>query len=100
MANYTYADFQLGNGYTIFGRVYPSTVQERATPVLADSGLQYHNQWCSAGYMQVYRVHPLIFQSALSMPTSNPPLILSVANQVLQETVYKRNYWTTWVQST
>ncbi len=38
-------------------------------------------QWCSAGYTQVYRVNPLIFRSALSIPTSKSPLILSVANQ-------------------
>ncbi len=29
-------------------------------------------QWCSAGYKQVHRVYPLIFQSVLSIPTSNP----------------------------
>ncbi len=49
--------------------------------------------WCSAGYTQVYTLYPLIFQSALSIPTSKSALILSVANQLFQETVYKRTYW-------
>ncbi len=40
-----------------------------------------YKQLCSAGYTQVYRVYPLIFQSASSIPTSKSPLILSVANQ-------------------
>ncbi len=31
-------------------------------------------QCCSAEYMQVYRVYPLLFQSALSRSTSNYPL--------------------------
>ncbi len=46
---------------------------------------------------QVYRVYPLIFQSALSKPTFKSPLIPSVANQLLQETVYKGTTgpWTT-----
>ena len=29
-------------------------------------------QWCSRGYTPVYGVYPLIFQSALRIPTSNP----------------------------
>ncbi len=43
--------------------------------------------------VQVYKVYPLIFQSALSLPTSKSALILSVESQLFQETVYKRNYW-------
>ncbi len=44
---------------------------------------------------QAYGVYPLILQSALSINTSKSTLILSAANQLFQETVYKRNYWTT-----
>ncbi len=43
---------------------------------------------CSAEYTQVYRVYPLTLQFALSITTSKSPLILFVANQLFQETVY------------
>ncbi len=44
-----------------------------------------YNQWYSAEYAQVNGVYPRFFQSALSTPTSKPPLIL-----LLQISHYKR----------
>ncbi len=40
-----------------------------------------------------YTQYPTYFQSAWSIPTSKSPLVLSVANQLFQETVHKRNFW-------
>ncbi len=54
-------------------------------------------QWCSVGHTQVYGVYPLIFQSALSIPTTESPLILSDANQPFKRLFTKETAvpWTT-----